>query len=215
MKMRRKHIYLIWLASLSVIWIVIFRCVFNDDVVSEIFLGIFCGIASSLCVPAYWEIQRRRDNGIDLFATLETDEEKLKAHMLFVMQWGNGGGIKGQFKELKDIFRNYPQWHLTDWEVFRAWYKDKIDFMCEHPDVFVMTMKDGSPYEKEKDALYDPAAPDWAQFDRERYDDEDDNDDDYIDWHPQYDDKDKRYKDAISIGMGFAIGNTIIGGGSN
>lgn len=175
--------------------------------------GMVCGFITVMLVSAVLEFKRRRDNGIDLFATLETDEEKLKAHMLFVMQWGNGGGIKGQLKEFGDIFRNYPQWNLTEWEVFRAWYKEQIDFMCEHRDVFSMTMKnDGTPYEKNKDPLYDPDAPDWAQYDREYYDDDDD---DYIDRHPRYDKNDRRFSDALSVGIGFAIGNIIIGGGGS
>lgn len=131
------------------------------------------GLIAGVSVFLFAEIDRRIDNGIDLFASLETDPEKIKAHMLFIMQYGHSEGISGALKEFNDIFRNYPQWRLENWEVFRAWYKDLIDRAIEKPEIYVMAMKDGSEYNKDIDPLYDPDAPDWEQYDRPRYDDND------------------------------------------
>ena len=136
------------------------------------------GFLTGIIVFIYAEIKRRRENGIDLFATLKSDPEKVKADMLFIMQYGHSGGISAALEEFNDIFRNYPQWRLQDWVVFRAWYKDLVDHALEHPDIYTLGTKDGSPYVKENDSLYDPEAPDWAQFDRKHYYDEDEDDDD-------------------------------------
>ena len=40
--------------------------------------------------------------------------------------------------------------------------------MVKKPDIYGLTMKGGSPYDKDKDPLYDPNAPDWEQFDPTR-----------------------------------------------
>lgn len=179
------------------------------------FAACFVSGALALIVPCIYQIKWRKDNGVDLFATLETDEEKLKAHMLFIMQYH---GIEENLKELNDIFRNYPQWELQNWEVFRSWYKDQVDHMLKYPEIYNLTMKaDGSPYSKEKDSLYDPDALDWELFDRDHSDDAADDDDDFDD----ADQHDKRSGagDALAIGMGIGIvtgitGNSLFGGGS-
>lgn len=163
----------------------------TEKIVTSIILGLIGGV----CVFAFAEIKRRKENGIDLFATLETDPEKVKDHMLFIMQYH---GIEENLKELNDIFRNYPQWELDKWEVFRAWYKEQIDYMVKKPDIYGLTMKDGSPYDKDKDPLYDPNAPDWEQFDRPRYYDEEDDDD--------YTDTDNKYRKAVEDGFYTGIG---------
>lgn len=154
----------------------------------------------SLIVPCIYQLKWRYDNGVDLFATLETDEKKLKEHMLFIMQHH---GIEENLKELNDIFRNYPQWHLTDWKVFRAWYKAQIDHMIKKPEIYGLTMKGtGEPYSTDKDPLYDPDAPDWEEFDRPHYYDDDDD----------YDTRNslkKSAEDGISLGIGFGIGSDI------
>lgn len=141
------------------------------------YMGFIAGPLGTLflakLVCSFFELKRRKRLGIDLFAVLEKDRRAVKDHMLFIMQFGHSGGIKGALKEFNTIFRNYPQWHLENWEVFRAWYKHQIDHMVQYPKIYVMTMKkDGSPYSKEKDDLYDPDAPDWDQFDRIHYYDE-------------------------------------------
>lgn len=123
------------------------------------FTACFVVVCVALMVNCIFGLKWRYDNGIDLFATLETDQEKLKEHMLFIMQYH---GVEENLKELNDIFRNYPQWHLEKWVVFRAWYKAQIDYMIKRPEIYGMKMKGtGEPYSIDKDPLYDPNAPDW------------------------------------------------------
>ena len=87
-------------------------------------------------------------------------------------------------------------------------------------------MKDGSPYDKDKDPLYDPDAPDWEQFDRPRYyydeddEDEDDEDDDNEDEDNYEDDdfsdnKKDSASDWIYRGIGFGLANSILSGGAS
>lgn len=138
------------------------------------FAACFVSGALALIVPCIYQIKWRKDNGVDLFATLETDEEKLKEHMLFIMQYH---GVEENLKELNEIFRNYPQWHLEDWVVFRSWYKAQIDHMVKYPDIYGLKITGtGEPYSADKDPLYDPEAPDWEQYDRPHYDDEEEDD---------------------------------------
>lgn len=149
--------------------------------------------------------------GIDIFAILRSDPEKVKSHMLYIMQRGHEGGIAGAFGEFNDIFRNYPDWKLEDWEVFRAWYKYTIDNLMRHPDSCRMTMKgDGSPYAREKDPLYDPSAPDWEPYIPPTYDDDDEDDEgDYPDDDDYFDDDDRpRRRRSLSqaAASGFALG---------
>lgn len=178
-----------------------------------VFLAIFGTIITFLIIAAVSGIIWRAKNGVDLLATLETDPEKVKEHMLFIMQFGHTEGIKGALNEFNDIFRNYPQWEFQKWEVFRAWYKDLIDRALENPEIYNLTMKNGSEYSKESDPLYDPDAPDWEQFDRKRYyEDENDCDDE-----DDYNDNDtsnlkKAAKDGFIMGIGFGLANTIING---
>ncbi len=162
--------------------------------IQALFMACLVSGTLAMIVPCIYQLKWRHDNGVDLFAILETDEEKLKEHMLFIMQYN---GIENNLKELNDIFRNYPQWHLEDWIVFRAWYKAQIDFMEKYPDIYGLKNKrDGGPYCKEEDPLYDPNAPDWDQYDRkhyydDEYEDADDNiDDDYYADYNNDDDND-------------------------
>lgn len=158
-----KYWYLFFSTILSVI---VYQFLDGDSLFEKIVFSIMLGLIAGLSVFAFAEIKRRKENGIDIFATLETDPDKVKAHMLFIMQYGHINGIVGAIDEFNDIFRNYPQWRLHEWEVFRAWYKDLIDHALEKPGIYVMTLKDGSEYNKVIDPLYDPEAPDWKQFDR-------------------------------------------------
>lgn len=179
------------------------------------FAACFVSGALALIVPCVYQIKWRKDNGVDLFATLETDEEKLKEHMLFIMQYH---GIEENLKELNEIFRNYPQWHLEDWVVFRSWYKAQIDHMVKYPEIYGLRTKGtGEPYSADKDPLYDPEAPGWEQYDRPHYDDDDDDDDDFDDYGNN--DNAGKASDALSVGMGIGIvngltGGSVFGGGS-
>lgn len=140
-----------------------------------VFLALFCTVITFFIFAAIIGIIWRAQNGVDMLATLETDPKKVKEHMLFIMQYHS---TDETLKELNEIFRNYPQWELENWEVFRAWYKAQIDYMIDRPEIFGLTMKgSGEPYIKEQDPLYDPDAPDWSQYDRPYYDDDVDDDD--------------------------------------
>ena len=180
------------------------------------FAACFVSVGPALIVLCIYQLKWRHDNGVDLFATLETDKRKLKKHMLFIMQYH---GIEENLKELNDIFRNYPQWELHKWEVFRAWYKAQIDHMVLHPDIYGLSLN-GEPYKKENDPLYDPSAPDWALYDRDHYYDDDDDDfDDDDDEDYGKEDKKNKFSDAFAIGMGIGIVNSltcgsVFGGGS-
>ena len=140
--------------------------------------------------------------------------EKAKSDMLFVMQWGHRNGIIGALQEFNTIFRRHPEWQLTKWEVFRAWYKSEIDHMLKYPDTFKMTLDNGVPYTTAQDPLYDPEAPDWEQFDRMNYDDDETMDN----LHGAADDNSTDFSEAakkgLYTGIGFAIGNSIVGGGN-
>lgn len=95
-----------------------------------------------------------------------------EAVMMVIMRYSS---FMEALVEIQKIFiRNKPL-KLHRSKAFRAWYKNKIDFMLQHPDICHLTMKeDGSPYDKEKDDLYDPNALDWELFDEPRYYDDDD-----------------------------------------
>lgn len=169
-----------------------------------VFLAALGTVITFLIIAAVLGLIWRAKNGVDLLATLETDPDKVKEHMLFIMQYH---GAEENLKELNDIFRNYPQWELENWEVFRAWYKDLIDHALENPEIYNLTNKDGSEYSKETDPLYDPDAPDWEQFDRKRYYDDDDDSDDYNDDTPSLR---KAAEEGLLMGIGFGLAKNIL-----
>lgn len=86
-----------------------------------VFMAAFETVITILIIAALRGIVWRVKNGVDIFATLETDPEKVKEKMLFIMQYRHSEGIKGALNEFNDIFRNYPQWEFHKWVVFRAW----------------------------------------------------------------------------------------------
>lgn len=181
---RRIILWSIVIAIIFAVWLYVCYRIDNNAITSDGLIAVSLFTLSTLgIIIALKTVKWRMDNGVDLFKSLiETCRKEVKSHMLFIMQYGHHKGIKGALNEFDDIFRNYPQWHLQDWVIFRAWYKDLIDHALKNPEIYVMTMKDGTPYDKDKDPLYDPEAPDWEQFDRKRYyddyDDRDENDDD-------------------------------------
>lgn len=166
-----------------------------------------------LIIIAIRKIIWRYDNGVDLFATLETDPEEVKARMLVVMQFGHEHGMVGALKEFNDIFRNYPQWQLQNWEVFRAWYKNEIDYMLLYPEIYHLTMKEtGESYDKDSDPLYDPKAPDWALYDRDHTHDFDEDDEDFCfesGAHPGC--RRMTTGEALSFGVGLGAGLELFG----
>lgn len=198
------------------VWLYSLYLYFGEMDFGLVVLAIIGAVATFLMIAAFGGIIWRVNNGVDLLATLETDPEKVKQHMLFIMQYH---GAEENLKELNDIFRNYPQWELQKWEVFRAWYKDLIDHALERPKIYNLTMKDGSEYSKENDPLYDPDAPSWELYDRKRYYEDDDshdeaNDDDYEDYDDNDDTPDLKQaaKDGFMMGIGFGVANIIING---
>ncbi len=219
----KKQISIILTLVIFGIWQYVF-IVFDDGLtVSGFMMSIIFTFVSWVIIYCIMAIVWRVNNGVDLLATLETDPEKVKERMLTIMQYGHSRGVVGALNEFNDIFRNYPQWELAKWEVFRAWYKDLIDHALEKPEIYNLSMKDGSRYEKEFDPLYDPDAPDWEQFDRPRnyddedyyYDDEDDEDDDEdddddFDYQDNTPDLKKAAKDGLLMGIGFGIANNIL-----
>lgn len=198
----------------------------EDDmsILGTIFIGAIVGVMAYvfivLLIGAFKEINRRVENRIDLTATLETDPEKVKSHMLSLMQYGTYKKMPEVFREFNDIFRNYPQWELEKWDVFRAWYKDLIDHCIANPEIFHLTNKeDGSAYVKELDPLYDPDAPNWEQFAAPVYDDEDFDDDTAEE--DEHDENDKTgglfssNAEALGFGMGLGLMGVSIGSSSS
>ena len=219
--------YIIWSISIILGYYLAFQ-ESNLTIVEMLVLGLigsaFNAFILFVAVGVVQEIKRRKELGIDIFAKLETDPEKVKAAMLYRMQWGGEGGIKETLNQFNENFHNYPQWELHNWEVFRAWYKAQIDHMVQKPEIYGLTLKGGLPYSKEEDPLYDPNAPDWEQFDRPRYyydeDDEDDDnyddeDDDNYDDDDFSDNKKDSASDWIYRGIGFGLANSILGGGAS
>lgn len=201
-----KYWYLIFSALFSFI---AYQLLGSGEWYERIPVAIMLGFILGITVIVYAGIRRRLENGIDLFATLKSDPEKVKADMLFIMQYGHRDGISAALDEFNDIFRNYPQWRLQDWVVFRAWYKDLVDHALKYPDIYILGTKHGDPYDKENDLLYDPDAPDWAQFDRKHYYDDDDDDDfDDEDDNPEedYDIGQKKIKESASEGFYLGVG---------
>ena len=143
--------------------------------------------------------------------------EELQQTMLFKMQYMQG--LERTISELNEIFKANRELRLTRWIVFRAWYKAQIDHMLQYPDIYHLSV-DGDPYNKDEDPLYDPDAPDWEQYDRPHYDEEDDEEDDEDDFDDYYNgDKKSKVSDALAVGMGIGIvngltGGAVLGGGS-
>lgn len=195
-KLRVRYILLILFLFTSMIWFLVCYYKIGGDTVDSILMAIFLGAVTSFLYLPIRETRQRIRKGIDPWAKLETDPEVVKAHMLFVMQWGHEHGVKGAIKEFNEIFRNYPDWRLHDWEVFRAWYKDLIDHIISFHGIHALSGPDGEPYTRENDDMYDPEAPDWKQFDRRHYydydvdDDDDDEESDNFDDGYGYDDDD-------------------------
>lgn len=205
--MKTNIIFYSLLAAVFSVWLYIMYHYTGKFDFGVVFMAVFETLITLLIIAALGGIVWRVKNGVDLFATLETDPAKVKSRMLSIMQYGHHKGIVGALNEFNDIFRNYPQWHLADWEVFRAWYKDMVDHALKYPKIYNLTMKDGTTYSKDRDPLYDPDAPDWAQFDRKYYYGDDDDDDEYTDDSPN---QKKAAEDSFMIGVGFGVADNIL-----
>ena len=137
----------------------------GDFSLSSLFLCVILTICTLLIIACVRNIIWRIENGVDVFATLETKEEDVKRRMLFIMLGRHTGGIAEAFDELNAIFRNYPQWNLSGWDVFRSWYKENIDYMVKYEYFYGLKDKTtGEPYIKENDPLYDLNAKDWEEL---------------------------------------------------
>lgn len=209
---------IVWAILIFAAWCVVFSF-FIPEVEFVVFFSVLASIVSASIVVCIKELHRRWQLGIPLLEKLDQTKEQVQNHLLFRFQYGHYKGIKGLIEELNYTFRCYPEYELTDWIVFRSWYKDLVDHALAHPDIYTLTVNGGEPYRPEDDNLYDPNAPAWSEYALKReYDDDDDDEseDDLLDWDPFAKEKEesKRWSDAISIGYGFALGNTLFGGSS-
>lgn len=211
----KKYIFYILVILLFSVWLYGLYLYTGQMEFGLIILALFCTVITFFIVAAIKAIIWRVQNGVDLLATLETDPEKVKGYMLLKMQYGHYEGIKGVLREFNDIFRNYPQWEFQKWEVFRAWYKNLIDHAIKNPEIYKLTMKDGSLYDIEKDPLYDPDAPDWEQFDRKRYYDDDDDEDDDDDFSDNSSNDKDSLSDCFCGGIGMGLASSIFSGSGN
>ena len=100
---------------------------------------------------------------------LQGKRKEKEAEMLVLMQFRS---FSDAMKDIELIFRQNKHLKLHRSRVFRAWYKHEIDHMTDNPEIYSLSMTDGTPYDKERDPFYSPTAPDWAQFDRKHYADE-------------------------------------------
>lgn len=94
-----------------------------------------------------------------------------------ILVWFQFRSFSDTMKELEQMFRQNKHLKLHRSKVFRAWYKHQIDYMAERPDIYRLSMSDGTPYDKNLDPYYDTNAPDWEQYDRRSYSDTPDSDD--------------------------------------
>ena len=205
---KKKIIFWTTATAIYAVWLYVFYRIGGVLDFSAVFFAFIVTIATMGMIACIRVLKWRYENGVDLFATLETDKRTVKDHMMFIMQHGHTEGIVGAFKEFNDIFRNYPQWRLQDWVVFRSWYKDQIDYMYAEPNIYRMSMKyDDSPYSKEKDHLYDPDAPAWETFKEHRvYEDDDDDSDDYGDG--SYSIR-KSAEEGAEMGIGIGVADSV------
>lgn len=127
-------------------------------------IGFLIYLVLKFPVLLYLEYRRRIENDIPLDVILETNPDVVKGRMLELMYYGHPDGDDAMLAEFNKIFRYYPQWNLEEWDYFRAWYKDFIDFVLSRPDLITITKNGGHEYVKEEDSLYDPDAPDWEPY---------------------------------------------------
>lgn len=201
MKTKKDIIFLSVVAVIWGVWIYVFYRLDGSLSFGGIFMSLLLTGITLIILSCIKQIKWRIDNGVDVFATLETDVEKVKSHMLFIMQWGHSKGIEGANAEFNAIFRNYPQWELSKWVVFRSWYKYTVDFMLKYPEIYKLTI-DGEPYRVENDSLYDATVPDWSLFDRDHSHDYDCDDDNLDDYDPFAEDRAKAERDSTAFGVG-------------
>lgn len=210
--MKLKKIF--WAILILAAWCIVFS-LFIPEVEAIVFPSVLASIISASIIVYVKELHRRWQLGIPLFEKLDQTKEQVQNHLLFRFQYGHYKGIKGLIEELNYTLRCYPEYELTKWIVFRSWYKDLVDHALAHPDIYTLTVNGGKPYRPEDDSLYDPEDPAWSEFDLKReYDDDDEEN--LLDWDPfaKENEESKRWSDAISIGYGFALGNTLFGSSS-
>lgn len=173
-----------------------------------------------ICYLLIKEFRRRWKLGIPLMVSLNKTKEQVQEHLLFLFQHGHYKGIHGLIDELNYTCRCYPEYELTEWIVFRSWYKDLVDHALSHPDIYTLKAKGGEPYYKEDDPLYDPDAPDWWENYALKIDDDDEENTVYVRLDPideslrQREYRKNRFGNAISLGIGFGIGQSLFGDGN-
>lgn len=123
-----------------------------------------------------------------------------------MLVWFQFRSFSDTMKEIEPLFRQNKHLKLHRSKIFRAWYKHQIDYMTEHPDIYRLSMNNGSPYDKDSDPYYDNNAPDWKQFDRRNYRDNDDYHD-YTDSGPNIR---KAAEEGFYTGVGLGAISTIL-----
>lgn len=136
---------------------------FEFGLVFLAFLGVICSI---LIIGAVKSIIWRVENGVDLFATLETDPEKLKLKLYMKMLQCQIERFPEVFNDITEETRNYPKWDILGSKMFQSWYKYNVDYMLQHPMNYDLSwLADGNPYIKEKDLYYNFHALPWEETD--------------------------------------------------
>ncbi len=205
-------------AAIYGIWVVILQHLYPERIVQNLLYSICGTLATLLLIVIIMGISWRVQNGVDVWATLISDENLVKEKMLIAMRYRT---TQEAMDELSVYFRNYPQWPLEEWEVFRAWYKYTIDKALKFPQYpHLRWDRMDETYTTKFDGYYDPEAPDWElyadpskydvledkasdgcepdypveeydDYDSDDYDDEENyDDDDDNDYEDDYDDED-------------------------
>lgn len=87
------------------------------------------------------------------------EQRKLREKQMWVAM--HCGSFFDAMERIEDIFREYPYLKLQRSRMFRAWYKDRIDYMSANQDIYPLKFSDGSAYDKDRDKYYDPKASEW------------------------------------------------------
>lgn len=94
---------------------------------------------------------------------LQGKRKEKEAEMLVLMQFRS---FSDAMKDIELLFRQNKHLKLHRSKVFRAWYKHEIDHMTANPEIYRLSMSDGTTYDRAKDPFYSHNAPDWEQYDR-------------------------------------------------
>lgn len=152
---------------------------------------------------------------------LQGKRKAKEEQMLFWMQYCS---FPDAMRDIEQLFRQNKHLKLHRYKAFRAWYKYHKDWEKKDLEFYAKLLANGMTTHEE-DPYYDPNAPDWAQFDRPHYYDDDDADEDYDDYdgddedYDDYDEDDfdekspdfkKAARDGFMMGIGYGIVNNTL-----